>query len=368
MYTLDPLAASLRDLIRTEKIPDNLFMPVVSLQSGKVRQSGVDSFVDHVIGSSSIPLMVEPRVSRVWAQGQLESRQGRRMVIRHSDVPGMADSRCQLRFARNTTVRCVRVTTHFQQDFGTWLSHFDVEASTEKQLEPLTPGTGIEFSSMHQLVDGGVVDNLPLQTAYNIWFRSTAPGREPVDSIFVLTTGQTIEPEVGSAPIEGAIEIVKRTFEILWKAHYESNRELFNLLLDEMKALSDDLGQTWRWISAAKKWRDNLRTNLGEVRFAQLEQSIGSAFPQDEPSFVGLKTMAELQGKLPEVVLIDPERRIFEDLMDVKIDKIRDALAEGCAVAAQMYVGGQMTAKGQWLHDSNRRDKSLEEPACRAML
>src|SRR5262249_3472631 len=153
-----------------------------SLQSGMLQFSQPDSLLDSVIGSASIPFAIEPRPARLWVRGTAVQTGTDTVVISTPVAPGLADRRCRIRLLGGAMGAWQQVsaaiaspgssepaprrwhTTLRVRDVpaAAWRAFVaSVDAARGRREEPMLSrrgetGASVEFTTMHQLVDGGV--------------------------------------------------------------------------------------------------------------------------------------------------------------------------------------------------------------------
>jgi len=303
VYRLEPLEAMLRRQIDVDhERPDRLTVTVVSLQSGILQFSRPESLVDYVIGSASIPFAIEPRPARLWVRGTAVQAGEDTVVVSTLFAPGLADKRCHILLFGRAMAACRQVSATIASPVSsgpeprrwhTTLRVRDVPGAAWREFaaavdaakgtseEPMLsrrgePGVEVEFTTMHQLVDGGVAESVPLLAALE------ASQRRGIDTIVVLTAGQTVGSDETNTEVRGGLSVTKRAFEVLRDSYQET-------ILDNIGLL----------------WKDSDGT--GEA----LDPGAGR-----------------------HLILIEPWQRFFRDTLDVRPDAIERALWHGCVVAA----------------------------------
>ncbi len=347
--TLDPLvkklAARLGD---APSNPSNFRAPVVSLQTGNLDAYELDSFLDRVVGSASIPLAVEPRLTRVWTTAYIGEIQGDRVELASNQPPGIADPRCALKLADQAPIRCRHISTHERLGENAQVGENTIVGNGWRMLLEV-PDRGelqrivdfkkrnwsspqaVKFTAVHQLVDGGVTDNLPLGIALDVSYNE-----KRFDSIFALTTGESINAADPNAPVHGGKDILLRSFERLWQTYQE--RSLDSYWVGPMAGYF--LVDSMEWMQEARAWADKLRTTLGEAEFSKLEARMGAAFPKRTPNaLLEPKLLDALNDKAypPTIYLIEPTEKFFTQTFEVAPEKIAKALRHGCRLAANFF-------------------------------
>lgn len=377
IYTLKPLVERFFANIRFESIPpDKITIPVVSLQSGKLHHESefviddpedgsritipptVASAVllkDQVLGSASIPVAIEPRRARIWAHGYLISAHADGLFVSTNEPPGLRDRDCELRIGHES-FPCQHVETVVEREKIS--DPFVVETETAgvrwkvHLRAPTLPATArinlqralkkdsnlrVAFTTLHQLVDGGVTDNIPLVDAFNVWaFQKAKKGKE-FDSIFVLTTGLAATRNVENREIRGGLNVGAAALDLLWETYQDTSMSI-GWTMPSLFYLLDDAR---KWIMEAQAWRKRLEETQPAETLRAIDESLKpSRFPKWEPEFFSVRKLSEdrrYPPPLPWVYVIDPEQRIFTDSLDVDPVKIRKALYHGCLNAAYLF-------------------------------
>jgi hypothetical protein len=253
-----------------------------------------------VLGSASIPFFVEPRRARIWASGMMRL-DGNDVTIDHH-IYGLPDPQCRLRIYANfdvkmpmpfassfdprwdmhVTIPCVQpgiAVRTSQPLYGTagdvrWRTMLRISDSDRRLLqESRVIPIHAEFTTVHQLVDGGVTDDIPFRQALEVPL-----GQRLLDTIMVLSTGYG--PELTREDYRGGRKIIDASLQHLLETFSQRSTSLFRL-------------------EAVRRRR------------------LGSPFT-------------------PDLELIGPKGRTpFKHAFDVCPAKIRRALAEGCLLGAE---------------------------------
>jgi predicted acylesterase/phospholipase RssA len=273
LATLDPLERMLRRHIKAPtNDSSNLSVLTVSLQAGTLDPSlyKVDSLYDLIIGSASVPLIIEPRLAKVWVYGAPLSLTGDRLVLDHPRPAGIADPDCRLRISAERSVKCTQSASIVSDvpdrgknvekanqmlTLGTFsvvqanaklyqttlvlegLSNDDRTVIKDKinpfsrrspYLDPwaqprlLTKRSirseFMQFSTIHQLVDGAVTDNTPLEQA--LQHVGTKGG---VDTVVLLLGASTPAPQQAGSDYKHTVSALSETFSKLWSAYQTSS-------------------------------------------------------------------------------------------------------------------------------------------------
>lgn len=216
-----------------------------SLQAGILdpKLYRADDVFDLVIGSASIPLAIEPRRARLWIGARPTKMTGNIVALELDAVPGLSDSNCELRISSSRVIRCEQLDTQVQMSVRPWTSDIQfmpqldeeliIVAQAKLMLSDLSSedraliseqiaeqkefdvikDSPFQFSSIHQIVDGGVTQNIPLAHAIRLI------GKEQrFDTIFTLLAGHSQALGTKSDEVQGGKEILGTSFEILWEA------------------------------------------------------------------------------------------------------------------------------------------------------
>jgi predicted patatin/cPLA2 family phospholipase len=298
MYTLRPTIERLTKQLNVARLStDNLSITVTSLQSGPLPPHQVpDQLFDQIIGSASLPLAIQPRTARVWTGGRLHAFDGNVMHIRTLGAPGLPDDNCQAYVRGAGFFRCKVIAADGQFDLeqgpltspvrtrSVWNIQLRAENMPDEvkaAIQGMTiasdrmEGVGITFTTLHQLVDGGVAEHLPIQRALDIW--KSKKTEEQGDTIFVLSTGRDAIADSPNQVIRGGLSIAANSFERLWETYQNT------------------------------------------------------AIQNAEASLYYEKS--ERKVNVPRVIVIRPLRRYFSETLDVDRRKIREAIYDGCVAA-----------------------------------
>ena len=360
IYTFKPLATRLAKQIDPKRI-NELTVNSVSLQTGRMRLTvsenkaiaegaiEPESIIDFVLGSASIPIVVEPRKVRFWAKAQM-LREGEDRVLMNSQYYGMPDPKCTIRVNKKLTVPCVYVETKVYtggQEKIQWTVvlripntsdreklwaqafepvgdsasnetdesfHFILEKGEWKRVKPAL----IEFSTLHQLVDGGVTDYLFVNDLMRMRARRIAA------TAFVLTTGDYAQPPINNQEYAGGLNIGKVSLDHFLEAHQFGSLEV------ELRnaAYTRAMAETLDWTDRVMKWRrEIMSSNAGRFAVSTLETGLTNQFPDKLPRY-------QIAALYPTIFLLVPEQRVFKDVFDARPDAVKEALEHGCRLAA----------------------------------
>ena len=204
--------------------------------------------------------------------------------------------------------------------------HFVLKHGKWTRVRP----TLIEFSTLHQLVDGGVTDFLFVNDLAKMRRDGIA------DTVFILTTGENIQKPTNNQEYEGGVNIGLVAFEHLWESHEFATLETqvqgagYTTLLADMTT----------WIHRALKWRtDIMKSNEGKERLGKLESKINNQFPDGSPGIDSPDntTYPDVLKPYPEIFLLMPDLRIFDGPFDAKPENTKKALEHGCELAAGIF-------------------------------
>lgn len=371
-YSFGPLRKRLQDQIDEKRI-SNLILMAVSLQSGpipivfrpddhtmRLSQFRPVSVIDFIIGSASIPFAVEPQRMRLWSRGVLEEVNGEHVKVSTAQPPGLADPNCQFQANESLIMPCEQVdsagytTIDIEvsggpemgfSDIGlqtgaprpkkvtSWLTTLrlrDVQEQKRRELMDIVAkskgareSVKVEFTAQHQLVDGGIAQNLPLENA--LLLTDIAMDGD-VDTLFILRAGRDKEDRSDNKIFRNGRDIAKRSFNLLWDVFQHKSFEgevkgpIYNSWLLEWK----------EWAYGLRKWRDDIYTHLDREKLTAVAEEAERRFP-DEPD-AGQFSVT----RPPKMFLVDPEVLLFKDALDVKEVAVNKALDHGCALAAAL--------------------------------
>lgn len=360
LYTLKPLADRLSREIDVKRV-NNLTVISASLQTGRMRLTvsdnrtltddavEPDSILNFVLGSASVPVVVEPRNVRFWVRGQM-IRQGEDLVIMNSQNFGMRDSACMIRVNRKVTVPCVYEDT---KTFGAgdsktqWTTllripdagdrerlwseaeqPYDAADAEDESVHLVLRGgrwsrikpTLVEFTTLHQLVDGGVTDFLFVGDLAEMRANQVAA------TAFIVTTGEYAQPPINNREYSGGLSIAEVSLEHFLDAYQFGNLET------ELKsaAYTQAMAETLDWTERAVEWRKEMvSTEAGRAALSRLESGLSHRFPERPPRY-----RVRSQGLYPAIFLLMPRLRFFESVFDARPEAIDRALAYGCRLGA----------------------------------
>lgn len=391
--TLKPLAARLARQIDPKRI-NELTVVSVSLQTGRMRLTvseneaiapletvEPESVIDFVLGSASIPVVVEPRKVRFWVQGEID-REGEDTVLMTSRNYGMPDPNCMIRANKRIEVPCVYVKTEVHVAGNTnvqWITMLRIPDPADREklwaeafqkIDADTPASKperslhyifengkwtkakpvvIEFTTLHQLVDGGVTDFL--------FVNDLARMREDgiAATAFILTTGEYAQQPINNREYRGGVSIGKISLDHFLESHQFANLE------SELRsaAYTGAIAETLDWADHVLRWRREMMTSeVGRAELAKLESGLANRFPERAPRV----SMASKGSPYPRTFLLMPELRIFEDVFDARPEAINEALAYGCRLAAGVLDSREIAP------DVYRATPAMLAPRCEELL
>jgi hypothetical protein len=196
----------------------------------------------------------------------------------------------------------------------------------------------VEFTGSHQLVDGGVTDNVPLEEALHVWAFNKKTRNKEFDTVFVLTTGVPDVSQISAEEFIGGVSIGGQALERLWEK-YQEKATSFDLLVPSIIFYAEDVK---KWIDAARAWKRELDTKLSGLSAEsreKIDSPTASPFPNWEPLLLNddLISYDRVRGPLPAIYLVHPRESIFTQSLEVDPQKIRQAMHHGCQVTAQLF-------------------------------
>ena len=352
--TLAPLEKALRDEIDPARVQlSKLTIPVVSLQSKRLNPDvhRPDSAIDLILGSASVPLAVDPRLARVWVRGRIAKFENSVLTVSVPALVGVADPKCQLRLDSSWAVSCkqLKTTVNIWQGFQGWvdvaLELFEFSADSKERLRSLMSGarTYVEFTTYHQLIDGGVTDNVPLRDAIRVL------KDKDVDTVFVIMAGHPLIEDLGSSEIHGSLEVLGKAFDLLWESYQRSQLEPLRAIEAARATCQavEERNRSERIVSEARLWREQLEMALGREKMEEVEGSMKARFPTmkekteaDVPSILARMSSENRCKSVPSwrLVMIDPVYLARMGTFEVKEEKIIGAVRIGCREAAERVV------------------------------
>lgn len=374
IYNLEPLALKLSQQIDPKRVK-NLLVPAVSLQAGRIADQKPDSILDYVIGSASIPLVIDPKQVRFWVPAVPTRLQGDTLIVSTVSAPGMPDPDCQVRLDNSWLLSCQHLRSERNQETLRWdttlmllspsetekLALYELITRSEAVLRELSDNRSprstvelkkqadqglVEFTTYHQIVDGGVTDNIPLKDALSL----------PADTLFVLTSSSLSfsETEGTNEQVWGGQAILETAFNRLWDSY--QGQALASYLIFPM--LKTHVNSMNAWAQAVLEWRRELERVLGRSGLEKLEASMTNKFPTQVSS-----------GSIhvPQMFMIGPRRKLILGALDVRPDAIRKALYHGCAVAKRTITAASKFGDVFLLPvppNAGADDKDFEESMC----
>lgn len=187
-----------------------------------------------------------------------------------------------------------------------------------ERFSPIDPI--VEFSSIHQLVDGGVTDNAPVEQAVNLIGSETN-----IDTIFTLLAGRVPALRSNPSRLDNGREILTASFNQLWSSYQihalRGTDHYFTLFKENCRSVIERRQLAIWWTEFARA--------LGNEKLADIEKNIGLKPPvqQLERKEVPYAVTAceRANWKQWDVWTFDPGRSEIEDLLAVDPTKIRRA-------------------------------------------
>lgn len=359
LHTLEPLYVRLKDRLddATLLAANNLTVAVVSLQSGRLDPVGQHrplSWVEYILGSASIPLVIEPRMARVIVRGRATLHDNDEVVFDDASVVGLIDPDCRLwlEAARmlyespaapnaleyeNWWLKCKQAEPSTLKG-GRWQTRLKLVDLSERDRNRLArlrrraePRFPAEFTTLHQLVDGGVTDHVPMYHAVT----SVVPSRH-IDSLFILSTDDEARAW-GPLPRQGAFEIGETVLQHAWSNYLDQSM----ILHLQDAAFRGDLRDLVRWTYQLLLW-------------------VNAAVPADQqlglPEFPMPLRVAMDQHMMrpnPDIFVIAPEARgeagpLFASALDATRAAIVEAMHHGCVMAGKVALLHASVAANNW--------------------
>lgn len=394
IYTLGPVMEKMSRLINYDDIPPGkLSVPVVSIQSGLVKGDRFTSLSDQIIGSASIPVAMEPRKARLWSTGAVININENHLTLISYGHPGLVDDRCEVILApsphsydgkKYRRYRCV-YEKHEPLSGGTlaaaqtvlnsrggftmdddvedllidpksrsiWFTILRVDGLTDKAndyLHKKVPQTEtiedalrlintkelyeVTYTTVHQLVDGGVAENLPIATGMRGAASSySIMGAPEFDVMFALGTGSSSLQDKSRDELQGGLQLAEASFEWMWR--YFSAQAIKYNRADHAEYSS--VYERNSQIEKIKKWREQLEAFLPSEMWNEINNKMPFPKISDNPVDTPPTT----------IFLLNPSTIIFDETLDADPVKIKQALYEGCQLAAKAtdkIVTGQFVA------------------------
>lgn len=372
MLSLKPVAERLANHLGGRPVrTDNLTVGVVSLQSRKIFPGNYrpDSVVDMAIGSASIPLVIEPSRARLWGRAEPRHLEGNILTLSPVDFPGIPDPACQIRLGGAWVVACeniiadgaakgaeravlLRLPTLSADELRKLSELIDrsrkpPEEKNARSESDEPTALEFEFTTYHQLVDGGVTDYSPFQDALDV----PRYLYKELDTFIVLFSGAPVSRAFPKEEVRGGLSILKLAFEYGWDA-YQDKAFWFDITSTDLRDLACDVYEWGREVE-----RDVGPSKMEEVkRFAS--RSLRSLMTPEH---------GERECKWrPLIITIEPELQLFEDTLQVDPLRIRTALYHGCEIAAQRFAGPIEAKRG--IIRSTGVGQGFYEPQCDHLL
>ncbi len=208
----------------------------------------------------------------------------------------------------------------------------------------------LEFTTYHQLVDGGVTDNAPLGRAIKMLDRSG------FDTIFLLLSGRVRPTGDGLQEVHGGIDVVKAAFELLWDS-YQS--DTLRLPMDRL-LLQRTVCEWVRERDQVDKWLQELLRLRDKTNWESIGELVRS-FPRARAGLSRLlwvqeETCLREDWQKWRVWVLDPPAPFLKEVLDVNPGEIQRALHEGCMRAAALFLEQARLEKNMEYSD---RDASM---------
>jgi predicted acylesterase/phospholipase RssA len=371
VYTLAPTQKLLEQYLR-RPLRNNLAVTAVSLQCGydcvKSMKPHEDSTLDYILGSASIPFFIEPRRVRFWTPAKVLSLEADELVVTHK-YAGLPDKKCQLRFKdepplqcehrgtiedpdRNieidrsawwrTTIRLVGLTSETRRALVQSLAPSNSSSAGTDPFVDVAQPRRVEFTVVHQLVDGGVAANLPIERMLDEFAADHVLG--PVDTAFILSTTESRNDDE-TKEYRGGIAVLMRSLTHLWDEYQftsvwaATNRALFG----------SSTFRAHKWIDEAYQWLLSLEPLIPRHRWTELtdpDREEGPKWPGD-PEPLLRYTLAPTFST-PDLYFVVPETNFFKDSSALAVDQsvVQQALHQGCIYAARIIHLPESVAKG----------------------
>jgi predicted acylesterase/phospholipase RssA len=421
MATLAPVERRLRAHFGGGSIrPDRLTVTAVSLQAGALNPEVYrpDDLMDLAMGSASIPVAVEPRRARLWARATPQQLTGDVLTLSSEAPPGLPDPRCSLRLDESTSVRCEQIGAKVTMSLPSRETDIDrlpdpsdespyVRADIQLRLPGLTAAQTraiveaiekakasvspvqppFEFSSVHQLVDGGVTDNIPLDRVVKLL--GTKGG---FDTFFLLLPARS--SAIAGSPVErhGGRRILPVTFDLLWEAYQDKafRAGYERLRYEKFLCLYSTRDRN------AVAWLRAFRKAMGKGQFKAIQDKVSTPFPFDDGSSATVVTLTPVDPNQPDEAEEPEGKPLFDFVGEIAGDcdaggwnqwrlwtvdppdlqlggsltvdpaKIRAALVAGCMAAATVvYAPWAMDHEKEF---TGEKGKAYARAACRSLL
>jgi hypothetical protein len=339
MMTLRPIEQRLRQHIdATSPRIDNLSVGVVSLQTGRIHPGSHEpaSLLDLVIGSASIPLAIEPRRARLWGRAAIEDFNGEELALFVPDPPGLPDPGCEVRLRGVGTLKCEQLEVTFGNaayNFRVKLRLPGLAQAARRSILDLakkkrsydeqedTCDYDARFTTIHELVDGGVTENNPVQMALDV------PGYtcKRLDTYFVIHTGSSARVEAPLSPssYSGGRRIGARALDYAWES-YQDKADYFDSYSMELPHVACQIRELFE--------------ARGESS-ARVEQELRRFVSRSQAN-------AEFCNSLPLILRFKPWAGWFTDTFEVDRVKIRMALHHGCLMGSRAAVAPRAQKHG----------------------
>jgi predicted acylesterase/phospholipase RssA len=360
MMTLRPVEQRLRlHIDPANPRTDNLSIGVVSLQTGRLHPGSHEpaSLVDFVIGSASIPLAVEPRRARLFGRAAIEDFDGQELVLFAPDAPGLRDPDCEVRLRGVGVLKCQQIGVDFGEatyDFRVRLRLPQLTEADRRTIFELAKKKrtydeqsdacdyDARFTTIHELVDGGVTENSPVQMALDV----PSYACKGLDTFFVIHTGSSarIEAPLSPSSYRGGRRIGARSLDYAWES-YQDKAEYFDsysVLLPHVACQIRELLE--------RRGRSGIPVERELEEFARDSQA-----------------SAQFCSSLPLILKLKPWAGWFTETFEVDRVKIRMALHHGCLMGSRVGLAPRGQKHG-FVELPIPRPKEREAAACDELL
>src|SRR5262249_28056664 len=140
--------------------------------------------------------------------------------------------------------------------------------------EPPPPRPVLEFTAYHQLVDGGVAENIPFLRPVKLMYEPS-PAKRP-DMLFVLLAARAPAVAATTPRSLHGKEVIASTSDELWESYQASL-----LFLPYAETRKEQLRCDW-YAEALKTraWREAVRTALGDFKLREIERNLRDTAPE----------------------------------------------------------------------------------------
>ena len=330
LYTAEPLSAALQKYLRRQS-NKTLLIGTVSLQDGEYRDFGADSVAhDHVLASATVPVLMPPVPIRIEIEAEATDVKvdAGELGVRASFVFGRGmpchvvfeelEAGCKVQWAERPFVHELRGGL-----LNATLRVIDGRALLERVKSELERGgkVGVEVSTDHQLIDGGLRVTAPIVPLLN--------RRPDLDHVFIVTTAPyPPESRLETEKLKKAKKIGERSIEIYKDAIYGNDFEVGHL---EKRDREDKL-RFLAYVQAVQQWKDKVRGVIGPKIFDPAVDIVGPL--PDEPT--GLRVT---KLEFPVIAPKQEELGGFDSGIDYSPKTIRRLIQHGCERARKAMEG-----------------------------